>query len=117
MCAVGRGLKFSLPDIDEVLLLVIIASAYALVGVLSPWAMLRGRLVVVRGVILLIIAAAAGWGVFRVFPVPVELAFWIGIALAEAVLLVVSLLVVRSCGYRLMRRRKLRVGQAPRKIA
>jgi len=115
MLAVGRNLKFSLSDIGEVPFLVILASAYALVGVLSPWAILGGRLVVVRGMILLAVATGAGWGVGQM--VSFAVVYWIGMALTEGVLLVASLLVVRSCGYRLMRRRPVLAGKKPSKIA
>ena len=115
MLAVGRNLKFSLSDIGEVPFLVILASAYALVGVLSPWAILGGRLVVVRGMFLLAVATGAGWGVGQM--VSFAVVYWIGMALTEGVLLVASLLVVRSCGYRLMRRRPVLAGKKPSKIA
>jgi len=100
--AIGRSLKLSLPDNHLFVLTVVIASAQALVGVLSPWAMLRERLLVVRGAILLAVAAVAGWGTARILTQP-SAAFWISIALTEATVLIASLLVVRRCGYRLMR--------------
>jgi len=107
MLAVGRSLKFSLSDFSQLPFLVIIVSAHALVGVLSPWAMLRGTLLLLRGAILLVIAGAAGWGVARMIPHADASEFWIGMTLTEAVLLIATLLVVRSCGYRLMRRRRV----------
>jgi len=113
--AIGRNLKISYSDIDDVPFLAVIASAYALIGILSPWALLGGNLVVVRGVFLLAIAAAVGWGVGQV--IPFTLSFWIGIGLTEAVLLIASLLVLRFCGYRLMRRCPVPEEQRPSKIA
>jgi len=102
--AVGRHVKLSLSDVQMLPRVIIIAFAQIPVGVLSPWTMLRGRLVVVRVVCLLVIAAAAGWGLDRI--VHDGSAFWVILSLAEAVLLIASLLVVRLCGYRLMRQRK-----------
>jgi len=107
--AVGRHVRLSLSDIQMLPRVVIIASAPFLVGVLSPWAMFGERLLVIRGVILLVIAAGAGWGLDRMLGI--GSAFWVVISLAEAVLLMASLFVVRLCGYRLMRRRKVQVGQ------
>jgi len=113
MLAVSRSLEFNLSDYGQLPLAIIFASPYALVGMLSPWAILRGRLLIVRAVILLAIAATAGWGLAQMIKAIDAMKFWMGISLTEAVLLIASLIVVRSCGYRLMRRRKLQVEHEP----
>ncbi len=103
---VGRHLKFGgfdvypLPALISVYLVLLVFSC-VLVGTLSAWAMLRERALVLRGAILLVVAATAGWGVAQI--VSGMLVFWLVVYLTQAIILIVSLLVVRSCGYRLMR--------------
>lgn len=109
----GRHLRFGgfglgpFPAILIVYLVLIVVSC-ALIGIVSPWAMLRDRFLVVRGVIFLAVAVAVAWGMaaleWRIREDFLEtFVFWLVVHLTQAIVLIVSLLVVRSRGYRLMR--------------
>jgi len=106
MLGVGRQLSFGrfdiypLPTIIFVYLAFVLTSC-VLVGILSAWSMLREKWIVFRGAILLVVAAAAGWAVAQT--ITETLTFWLVVFPIQAVVLIASLLVVRFCGYRLMR--------------
>lgn len=89
------------PPLFELSLLVLVL---AVVGLLSVWPVLGARQPLAASAILIIVAAGVGFCV--VWSVRHDLegaALWAVLTVTEALSLAVSLFVVRSCGYRLVR--------------
>jgi hypothetical protein len=76
----------------------------AAVALISVWPVLGTRWPILSSVIAVATAAGLGFYFARLFP-PLGglVAFWMTLTSVEALSLVASLLVVRSCGYRLVR--------------
>ena len=126
MLWIGRHLDFGRFDIwflaDLDMFLAVITSSCVLIGVLSPWTMLREGLLALRGVILFVVAAAAGLGIaateWRLTKDFLEVfSSWLTVYLTETIVLIVSLLVVRHCGYRLMRLPREQSGNGAGQVA
>jgi hypothetical protein len=89
-------------DLDNWPLLAVIASPFATVGLVAVWAVLGAKRLLIGVPILLAVAVGAGYGLEKLVGGPGP--EFIPATLTEALSLTVSLLVVRSCGYRLRRR-------------
>ena len=72
------------------------------IGLLSIWPALNARHPLLPCSIFVVIAGGVGM-CFEAFGLPMGTAFWVTMTSVEALSLVASLLVVRSCGYRLVR--------------
>jgi hypothetical protein len=89
------------PPLFELSLLVLVL---AVVGLLSVWPVLGARQPLPASAILLVVSAGVGFCVVWSFSHDLEAAaLWAVLTATEALLLVVSLFVVRSCGFRLVR--------------
>jgi hypothetical protein len=87
-------------DFDEWAL----AIPFATVGLVATWGILGAKRPLVGVHVLLAVAVGAGYALANSFESGPGFAIWVTATLTEALSLVVSLLVVRSCGYRLRRR-------------
>jgi len=83
-------------------LLALIYLPFITIGVLSVWPALSARRPLLPCGVFVVIAGGVGM-CFNAFGLPMATAYWVTITSAEALSLVASLLVVRSCGYRLVR--------------
>jgi hypothetical protein len=112
--------KWLQPDLDlgELLVWLLVATSLAVIGLMAIWAILGTKHPLPGVILLFLIAVGAGlslpwmapaWIVSN-FPASV---FWLTATLTEALSLTVSLLVVRSCGYRLRRQAARRPGSDP----
>jgi cytochrome bd-type quinol oxidase subunit 1 len=102
-------------DLDDWPMLAAIAAPFATVGLVAAWAVLGAKRPLIGVPVLFAVAVGAAYGLEKSLgpgPGP-GFAFWILATLTEALSLTVSLLVVRSCGYRLRRRAKPRPGTDP----
>jgi hypothetical protein len=111
LLALAKWLQPAL-DLRIVPILLLIGLALALVGLVAVWAILGTKHPLAGTVVLLPVAAGTGLGVATFLPGP-EFAIWMTATLTEALSLVVSLFVIRSCGYRLRRRSAPRPGGDP----
>jgi len=90
-------------NVTELLLLTLIGLVFATVGVLSVWPALGARHPVLPSLIVIVVAAGVGFGFAQSPPMSGMAGFWTTVTSVEALVLVASLVVVRSCGYRLVR--------------
>jgi hypothetical protein len=81
--------------------LLVFAVTFALVGIFPVWFILTTKQPVLYSIGLVAVGACAGHCVGRLFHDEADI--WRTAAATEAMAVVVSLLVVRSCGYRLVR--------------
>jgi hypothetical protein len=99
-------------NVTEPLLLTLIGLVFATVGLLSVWPALGARHPVLPSVILIVVAGGIGFCFYQFLPPMSGMArFWMTITSVEALVLVASLVVVRSCGYRLVRLPSRRQGE------
>jgi hypothetical protein len=91
-------------DLDDWPLLAAIATPFATVGLVAAWAVLGAKRPLIGVPVLFAVAVGAGYGLEKSFGPGPGLTLWMTATLTEALSLTVSLLVVRSCGYRLRRR-------------
>jgi len=112
LVSLGKWLAPHLTNATEPLLLTLIGHVFATVGLLSVWPALGARHPVLPSLILIVLAAGVGF-CFAKFLSPMSgmASFWMTITSVEALVLVASLVVVRSCGYRLVRLPSRRQGE------
>jgi hypothetical protein len=97
--ALALHLEIGLSGFDMLLLVTLITLPFIAVALAVPWAALGQARLPIRGAVLLIVTAVAALGAFLLLR---EIAFtWM--LLAEAVVLIATLLTVRACGYRLVK--------------
>ena len=113
LVSLGKWLAPHLMNVTEPLLLTLIGLVFATVGLLSVWPALGARHPVLPSLILIVVAAGVGFCFAQFLPPTSGMAsFWMTITSVEALVLVASLVVVRSCGYRLVRLPSRRQGEA-----
>ncbi len=103
-CTLGIG-RWLQPYFSGVIILAELATislCFVSVGLASVWAMFGKSPPLIRSIVVLLIAASSGCIPAYSFNTS-EYSFWISMMLAEAVFLLVSLWIVRLCGYRLVR--------------
>jgi len=93
-----------------------IGLAFALVGLVAVWAILGTKRPFAGIVVLMAVGVGSGVGVSILEPGWPTLILWVTVTLTEALSLTVSLLVIRSCGYRLRRRSAPRPGSQSEEI-
>jgi cytochrome bd-type quinol oxidase subunit 1 len=103
-------------DLDDWPLLAVIAAVFATVGLAAAWAVLGVKRPLIGVPLLLAVAVGAAYVVETVLDSPEMIAICIAMTVTEAISLTVSLLVVRSSGYRLRRRSARRPGSDPGEI-
>jgi len=103
LVSLGKWLAPHLMNVTELLLLTLIGLVFATVGVLSVWPALGARHPVLPSLIVIVVAAGVGFGFAQSPPMSGMAGFWTTVTSVEALVLVASLVVVRSCGYRLVR--------------
>ena len=104
LVSLGKWLGPDLVNVTEPFLAALIGLVLGAVGLLPVWPVLGTRQPILPSMIAVGIAAGLGFGLASLFPPLAGLAaFWTTITSVEALSLVASLLVVRSCGYRLVR--------------
>jgi hypothetical protein len=87
------------PSGSNLLVVTLLSLPFVAVAIAAPWAVLGKTRLPIRSVVMLVVTAVAGTGSFYLLH---EIAFtWM--LFAQAALLTVTLLVVRACGYRLVR--------------
>jgi hypothetical protein len=84
--------------------LVVLSICFATVGLVAAWGVLGAKRPLIGIPVLLAVAVGAGYGLEKSLGSGPEIAIWMTATLTGALSLTVSLLVVRSCGYRLRRR-------------
>jgi hypothetical protein len=87
------------------------AAVFGVLGILPVWSVLATKQLVLSCVGLLAAGVCAGYWLGRFHEDPPSL--WMPVTIPEVVTVAVSLLVVRSCGYRLLRLPARRVNAAP----
>jgi hypothetical protein len=90
-----------------------LAIPFAAVGFVAAWGVLGAKRPLAGIAVLLAVAVGAGYALARLEP---GFGIWITATLTQALSLAFSLLVVRSCGYRLRRQAASRPGSDPRDI-
>jgi hypothetical protein len=106
LVTVGNWLVPFLPVTDSLITVSLYALCLASIAVTSVWAVLGLRHFVLRIVVVLLITVLAGWVAQYVIDGPAAAdMFWMLVAHLEAIYLVLSLLVVRRLGYRLISKR------------
>jgi ABC-type multidrug transport system fused ATPase/permease subunit len=113
LVSLGKWLAPHLMNVTEPLLLTLIGLVFATVGLLSVWPALGARHPVLPSLIVIVVAAGVGFCFAQLTPMSGMASLWMTVTSIEALVLVPSLLVVRSCGYRLMRLPSRRVGVHP----
>jgi len=105
LVSLGKWLAPHLLNVNEPLMLTLIGLILATVGLLSVWPALGARHPVLPSLIVIVVAAGVGFCFAQFLPGPPGdmASFWMTITAVEALVLVASLVVVRSCGYRLVR--------------
>jgi len=106
LVSLGKWLAPHLLNVNEPLMLTLIGLILATVGLLSVWPALGARHPILPSLILIVVAAGVGFCLAQFLPGPPLgglASFWVTITSVEALSLVVSAHVVRSCGYRLVR--------------
>jgi hypothetical protein len=104
LVSLGKWLAPHVMNVTDPLILTLIGLVLATVGLLSVWPALGARHPVLPSVILIVVAGGIGFCFGQFLPPMSGMArFWMTITSVEALSLVPSLLVVRSCGYRLVR--------------
>jgi hypothetical protein len=105
LVSLGKWLAPHLLNVNEPLMLTLIGLILATVGLLSVWPALGARHPVLPSLILTVVAAGVGFCFAQFLPGPPGdvASFWMTITSVEALVLVASLVVVRSWGYRLVR--------------
>ena len=101
LVAIGKAVQPSVPGGTEIVRLLLISVTIGLVGVLPVWFVLATRQPVVYSVGLIAVGACAGYCLGRMLMG--EQGIWMTATTAEVLSVIVSLLVVRASGYRLLR--------------
>jgi hypothetical protein len=103
-------------DLGDVPTLAIVVLPFIIVGLLAAWGVLGTKHPLSGIIVLLAVAAGVGFAYDWFLP-PTEIPFfWMTVTLIEALSLIVSLLTVRSCGYRLRRWAAQQLGGDPGEI-
>jgi len=104
LMSLGKRLAPHLMDVGQPFYMTLIGLVFATIGTLSVW-LLGARHPILPSLILIVVAAGVGFCLAQFLPGPPGdmASFWMTITSVEALSLVPSLLVVRSCGYRLVR--------------
>ena len=110
LITIGKWLQPHLPQGDTFFRLLLFTVTFGVVGVLPVWFVLATNRPVLYSIGLVAVGACAGYCLGRILH---ELAIWTTATATEAVAVVVSLLVVRSCGCRLVRLPARRNGVDP----
>ena len=110
LITIGKWLQPHLPQGDTFFRLLLFTVTFGVVGVLPVWFVLATNRPVLYSIGLVAVGACAGYCLGRILH---ELGIWTTATATEAVAVVVSLLVVRSCGYRLVRLSARRSGVDP----
>jgi hypothetical protein len=116
LTALGKWLHPYLANVDNFIHLATLGLCFVAVGLGAPWATLGSGSPMLRSGIVMAIALGAGF-------VPMLLnnfwhvGFWLTVMLSEAGLLLLSLSVIRKCGFRLVRRGTLPVDDRPIVVA
>ena len=103
LVSLGKWLAPHLTNATEPLLLTLIGHVFATVGLLSVWPALGARHPVLPSLILIVVAAGVGFCFAQLPPMSGTASSLMTMTSVEALVLVASLVVVRSCGYRLVR--------------
>jgi hypothetical protein len=101
--ALGRWFVPLLRNSEPLWGLVLFSLCFAALGLAAAWAMLAGRYPPLRSIVVLLLAVFISWIPAYVIDRSPHW-FWISMMVAEACFLLASLLVVRACGDRLVRR-------------
>jgi hypothetical protein len=104
-------------DLDDLPLLGLIAAPFATVGLVAAWGVLGAKRPLIGVVVLFVAAVGAGYGSVKMLFPGAGLDILITATVTEALSLTVSLLVVRSCGYRLRRQSAPRPGSDPGEVS
>ncbi len=104
-------------DLDDWPMLAAIAAPFATVGLVAAWAVLGTERPLIGIPVLLAVAVGAGYGLEKSLDPGPEFGIWMTATLTEALSLTVSLLVIRSCGYRLRRRSAPRPRSDPAEVS
>jgi hypothetical protein len=115
LLALAKWLQPAL-DLDILPILVPMGLTFALVGLVAVWGVLGTKRLLIGIPVLLAVAVGAGYGLEKNLRPGPGFAIWMTVTLTEALSLVVSLFVVRSCGYRLRRRVARRPGGDPSEV-
>jgi len=97
--------------------LVVLSICFATVGLVAAWGVLGTKRPLLGIPVLLAVAVSAGYGLEKSLGPGPGFAILVTVMLTEALSLTVSLLVVRSCGFRLRRRSALRPGSDPVEVS
>ena len=100
LITIGKWLQPHLPQGDTFFRLLLFTVTFGVVGVLPVWFVLATNRPVLYSIGLVAVGACAGYCLGRILH---ELGIWTTATATEVVAVVVSLLVVRSCRYRLLR--------------
>ena len=111
LITIGKWVQPDLPHGDHTLLRCSCSAVtFGVVGVLPVWFVLATKQPVLYSVGLVAVGACAGYCLARISTIDPE-GIWMTATATEAMAVVVSLLVVRSCGYRLVRLPPRRQGE------
>lgn len=102
LITIGKWVQPYSPHGEILFLLLLLAVTFGAVGILPVWFILATKQPVLYSVGLVAVGAAAGYSFARIGSAGHE-RFWLIATATEAMAVVVSLLVVRSGGYRLLR--------------
>lgn len=102
LLSVGRLIWPHFQVVGLIIIIPVLGICFATVGMASTWSILGSGNMLLRSVVVLVIAGVSG-GIIGSL-VPVFIIFWTAATLLHALFLLGSLLVVRRCGYRLVRR-------------
>ena len=101
LITIGKWVQPHLLHGERVFQLLLFAATFSVVGVLPVWFVLATKQPVLYSVGLVAVGACAGYCLARFFHD--DASIWMTATVTEAMAVVISLLVVRSCGYRLVR--------------
>jgi len=100
--AIGRLLQPHFRDVEQLTFILIISMCFVSVGLMSAWAMLGSHYVILRGFVVLVVSSMTA-------AIPAFLLgrgepwLWTSMMFLEASFLLLSLFIVRQCGFRLVR--------------
>jgi hypothetical protein len=103
LVAIGKAVAPALQGLDEIPRLSLYGVVFAAVGLTSLWAMLGRGATTVRTVLEVLIATGLGFSLAFISNGGADFWVWPFITVCEASCLLVTLAVLRGCGYRLVR--------------
>lgn len=101
--AIGRLIQPHFQSGPQLAIVVVVGMCFVSVGLMSAWAMLGTRHVILRGIVVLVVSLVAALIPPLLWMGLSDLLRWTLMMTWEASFLLVSLYVVRRCGYRLVR--------------